>query len=224
MTQKEKLFNQWAEINHQIEAINGEKFMAYYAPGSLTVNEWKDAVSSANKKLERVKREKQIADFYLTEEGKLYKMTREAAQLQIYEEQKALHDSYERKVKEMVRNLLGDVFDVNFSHSRLEIGLVERYRHDMAVFKFGHDWDIYFGKEYFNAGFRFEMNYGTLGSFKLVYDLDRTTYLAGLAKFASSVDFLEELKAELKAFTTRYDELRSMDYDIDKELKDPKVA
>lgn len=109
----------------------------------------------------------------------------------------------EEKIKEMFNSVLGDDFLVKFksgySFYRIEIGL----KKDNTNVKFGHDFTISYTDNYkmdkgkFISNYELEMNYGTMGAYNMIDDLDRIKYIVAIGKVAGNKQLIDNLKKTL---------------------------
>ena len=104
----------------------------------------------------------------------------------------------------------------------MEIGIVEEIKNGHAWFVFGHAFSVYYDTPIFrNDKRKFQMNYGTMGSFDIFDNPIRTKYIIGMGEFLKNTENLEILKDSLYNYV---DELERIEDVLDKitcELKNP---
>lgn len=236
MTKKEEMYVRILNVKNDIKQVEGK------ANEMINVSEYMGTAAFYNyiskRKLYELEKELEIAKqalvdaqkkvardaWLLSEEGKAYTEQNEAEKKAVWEQILALRSETHQMLAEFVRNLLGEEFGVTrFSESNFQIGLIEKYDEDgepRALF--GHEFEVYFGYDRFftNPKFKFELNYGTMGSFDLGADVNRPKYLAALAKFAGSTQVNVTLKKALQEFSDKVDALRDKRYNLEKEYND----
>jgi len=188
----------------------------------------------AKKALEQAREAAARDAWFESEEGKTWKEAKLSERKAAYDEHYALEEAEREYTRKVVRELLGGEFDVTcFSlGSRFEVGLVEKVLDNgTPCAYFGHEFTVYFGKDekYMGNGnwertFRWELNYGTMGAFDLINDEKHVKYLVAMAKFASSDVVNNDLREHLKKSTERNMEISKRIYELDDELKNPKIA
>ena len=106
--------------------------------------------------------------------------------------------------------------------TNMEIGIVEEVKDGHAWFVFGHSFSVYYDTPIFHKDKRkFQMNYGTMGSFDIFDNPIRTKYVIGMGEFLRNTENLEILKSSLYNYV---EELERIEDTLDKigcELKNP---
>lgn len=223
MTRKEKLYKEWLDLRYEIQSINGTA-IPRTTPQSRTIAEWESFISSTIKFLRRLKEQQRVDEYWATEEGQARKKALEEEQMRIYYELEEWFEAGADGIHEMVWEHIGEDFDIRFGDSKIEIGLVEKYNDGEELrpcFYFGHSWDVYYGYDLLQKQFRFEMGSVGLGYFNLIEDKTRTRFIEGMAKFATDIAFLDQLKDELEYFDSSVRKLQKRIRAIDEELKNP---
>lgn len=239
MTQKEKLYFEYLTIKNSIYAVKGEtdkqinldefckKGRFWKEAKDSTVADLQRDIENAKRSLEQYKRDKKRDEWFATPEGAQWKQDKEAEIKHLYEQEQHLMDSALQYTSKVIQQLLGEQFDVTSFGSRcMTIGLVKEYAEDgRAKALFGHTFEVNFERDYFgDEKHRWELNYGTMGSFNLNEDNNtRTQYLVGLAKFASDKTTVPALRDYLHGYTDSLHTLSSACYDAQVELKNPSV-
>ena len=113
----------------------------------------------------------------------------------------ALEQNITKQIEELLKSNLGEEWGVKrLSSEILSFGV----REDETKFKFGQTIDINFGKRWYKGGGnRWEMNFGTTGTFKLNKEEDsvgRANFYIGVGKLLANEELLWELKKILHKF------------------------
>ena len=227
MTQKEKLANEYVELKKQYD---GENFLEtarenqiWWLTKEFKVIDLQDKIEAVRNAIEQKAKRLAKEAWYETEEGRAFKEQNEAARKQLQEQILELRESGFQHTRRVVKALLGEDFDVvSFGGRLMEIGIVKEYREDgTAEGLFGHDFEIYFDKDWHEDGYRWEMNYGSLGSFNIGKDDKRTAFLVGMAKFASDTTIVPALKEYLHGMLKSIEVLQDAGYKLEKEFENP---
>ena len=180
MTQKEKLYFEYLEIQNSIYAVKGEtdkqinldefcktgKF--WVTAKNSKVFELQQDIENAKKRLADAQLEQRKQAWFATDEGSQWKAAKEAEIKSLYDKELALLNEAHKHASSVVKQLLGAHFDVtSFGSRNMTIGLIKEYKEDgRAEAYFGHTFDVYYERDYFNGNkARWELNYGTLGAF-----------------------------------------------------------
>ena len=230
MTRKEKLAQEYIELKKQFD---GEDFkegltqhQIWYLTKEFKACELEFKIEAVRRQLAaKAEREAKEA-WFETPEGKAWKESNEKAQKENWDAQVVLRRAAHEYTRIMVRSILGDEFDVTrFGSGSFEVGLVKEYlENGTPVAHFGHEFTVGFENDWLTEDFRWEMNYGCMGSFKLGKDENRTKFLVGLATFASSPIVSGCFKEKMKEFANEYDKLRKEGYRLEEEAKNLKIA
>lgn len=230
MTQKEKLAHEYVELKKQFQGEdfveNARENQIWYLTKEFKVVDLEEKIQAVRRSIElKAEREAKEA-WFETPEGKTWKEANEKARKENWDAQVALRQQAYEYARTQVRSLLGNDFDVTrFSFGCFEVGLVKEYREDgTGVAHFGHDFTVYFENDWFSKKFKWELNYGCMGSFELGQNMNRAKFLMGLATFANSSVISGGFKEKMKEFTDKYDELKKEGYRLEKEEKELKVA
>ncbi len=229
MTQKEKLAHEYIELKKQFD---GENFKAgltqhqvWYLIKEYKVIELEEKIEAVHRALEEKAAREAKEAWFETPEGKAWKESNERARKENWDAQLELRKQAYEYARNQVRSLLGNDFDITrFGFGCFEVGLVKEYREDgTPKAHFGHEFEVYFGNDWFAKGFRWELNYGCLGSFKLGQDMNRAKFLMGLATFVNSSVINGGFKEKMKEYTDKNDALRKEGYRLEKEEKELKI-
>lgn len=234
MTKKEALANMYITLKKEFD---GDEFNSNlncnkvcYLKSQFKAYQLEDKIEAvkraiADKKL-RLKKEA----FYETEAGKIYKKNIEDRMNLLISVRKSLIRSVEDFVQTYLDKNLGDGWICQFSHGyddcRMTIGLKAvnpEYIEKNFTFEFGHEFDIYWDKDYFGKGKRFEMSYGTLGAFDLENNKLRPKYLLGMGKFCSDTSFITKLSNEFDEVNTKLMEIGKSIDELNKKYENPEM-
>ena len=236
MTTKERLYKELISVKNEINTVKGESekninldeyvnsWEFQRIASTRKVFELENQLEGAKKEIERAKKEVARQAWFETEEGKAFKEANDKARKENWEAQVALRKEAEDYARSQVRAILGNDFDItSFGFGCFEVVLVKEYREDgTPVGHFGHEFNVYFENDWFKKGFKWELNYGCLGSFELGQDVNRTKFLTGLATFAGSSVVSGGFKEKMKEYTDKNDALRMEGYRLQEEAKNPK--
>jgi len=205
MTRKEKLANEYLALRKEFD---GDDFRPGLTDNQVwyLVREFK--VCQLESKIESVKHaiaEKELRlkreVYYDTPEGNAYKANIELEIDNYRKDYKKMHDEFEdwivNEVNKMIPGGWGARLSIGYMFGNVEIGLINRNSDKNAKFEFGHTFTIYFDAYSFGKKSpRFDLNYGSLGSFNLFNDETRPVYLNGLATISNNKEWLQLLMAK----------------------------
>ena len=227
MATKESLYKEYIELKNKLNALWGNELIdinsiSPYHYNKYTKAELENKISAVEYEYEREAERIRTEQYYNTADGKLVKESLE----------KNINDVKEARSQYIIgatKKVDGAEWGVEYylGSSCVNIGLVEKVKDGFNSLYFAYGFTLYYDS-YFNAKPRFEMNYGTTGSFKLLSDegLLRCKYLMGMAKFANDEDKLKELRVILDDFVKEYKrfdiELRGLEYDLSHPLEEKK--
>lgn len=233
MTPKEKLATEYLNLKKQLDGDNFKENITENQVWYL-VKEFK--VENLKYKIEVVKRaieDKAIQikkeAYFATSEGQAYKKEIEDCLETYHKAWKEIHNSFKnwiiKKVNEMIPgNWTANLSLSSFMSGNVEIGLVNRDPEKDYSMQFGHTFTIYFdGYNFGKKAPRFDLNYGTLGSFNLFDDETRPLYLTGLATISNNKEFLQLLMAK---FIEKCTDIKNISEQIDilnKKLDNPEI-
>lgn len=232
MTKKEKLATEYIELRKKFD---GPDFQEQARSNQVwyLIKEFK--VCDLECKIEAVKRA--IADkelrlkkeaYFETPEGKAYKEdleTKITANIQAYQ---ALRNEFQNWVITEVNNMVPGNWTANvsfgYNSGNITIGLVNRDPKNNYEMQFGHDFTIYYEPyTYKHNGPRFELNYGTLGSFDLFNDETRPVYLNGLATISNNKEWLLTLMDKFIDHIAVANDLTKIREDLRNQLNNPNI-
>lgn len=226
---KEKIYLNILQVRNEIKVLKGEKsidldqythtlnFASYARHRKL--HELETEYEIALEALDAEKKDAARREWLNTEEGKAALEAHNKAITDIRKQSEELREQASNHVRAFVQNLLGTDFDFEYFNERgFSVGLVKEYNaNNIPVTYFGHSFQVYY--DYVFGKFQYELNYGTMGSFELGVDINRTKFLEALGKFAKSC-FDNDLKEYLKAFNVQARRLREEEYKLEREFKD----
>ena len=237
MSQKEKLIRQYFALKHRFDL--NEPGCSKVCPSEPTpadirymskefkVMELEYKISAVESSLRRQAVRIERENYFATEEGKLAKENAENEKANLWTQHKNLIIELENWLNKELHYLFGDnwkcKFNTGYKSIHGEIGVKNRDpEREGFNFEFGHSFDIYFDLDNFGKqNPRFEMNYGTLGSFDLFEDTYRSEYLEGQGKFANNKKLLKDLFDKMMNIEKRNEIIENKINEIDEFLKNP---
>ena len=221
MTQKEKLYKEFVIAKNKLNALKGEAliggdnieeyFNSYNFSNSAshhTKEEIKGMIHNVNIAYDDEVNKLRVENYFNTEEGKAEK---ENLTKQI---EKGINERHELIVSttividSFIKEWLGDDWGCGLvGTSSIQIGIVDNIAENKANhFYFGHSFTLLYN-DYFVKNDRFDMTYGSMGSFSLLDESKesdlRCKYLLGMGKFSCDKEKLTELKNILKDFCAK---------------------
>ncbi len=234
MTKKEKLATEYINLKREFDGNDFKENITENQIWYLT-REFKivhletkiEAIKRAIKEKElRLKREA----YFATPEGQTYKKEIEDRLETYRRELKDINNSFEnwiiKKVNEMAPgNWTAKLSIGSYGSSHVEIGLVNRDPERNFTMQFGHEFTIYFDDYNFGKKApKFELNYGTLGSFDLFNDETRPLYLNGLATISNNKEFLQLLMAKFIENCNNVKKISKQMDELERKLNNPVIA
>jgi len=229
MTKKERLYREWIELRNQLKDqhfIDVEKMCNRYKYNEYRVNELEHHIEMATVALKnqdiRLKKEA----YFETPEGQAFKTDIEAKLEKYHQDYRKLHDEFESWIISEVNRMIPGGWtarlSLGYKGGNVEIGLVNRDPERNFPMQFGHEFTIYFDSYSFGKKSpRFELNYGTLGSFDLFNDETRPIYLNGLATISNNREWLQLLMAKFIEITQKADKLSQYGDELKNKLNNP---
>jgi hypothetical protein len=246
MTKKENLYFELLKIKDEVSM---KKYNSYFKLMSAeefantpkfrkeadyhTVAQIEEEMKIWQKQLDEINEKEAVKNWLETDEGKAYIKERQDRIEGYYAEARKLMDEARIHVSKVIKELLGDEWDVTrLSDGNMEIAIVEKYTEDgRPVGLFGHEFEISYGHDWtFHKGeskvfYRWEMNYGTMGTFKLDGDNNtRARHLIGMGKFAADTTVVPELKEYLQTMAKTIYDNEKIVWKLEKEIKEPKMV
>ena len=229
MKQKEKLIRQYYALKHKFD-MNENCIRPWPAEPSekdvismsreFKVNELEYKIESVENALKKQSIRIESEKYFATDEGKKDKENVENKIANLNTKQKNLVIEFENWLNVEIRYMFGDSWLTRVSFGwksvNIEIGLKNIHpENSYDIFEFGHSFNIHFDLDNYyiekNKKPRFEMNYGTMGSFDLFDDTYRSLYLEGLGRLANNKVMLQNIFYKCNEYTIE-------DYNIEKEI------
>ena len=231
MKQKEKLIRQYYALKHKFD-INENCIRPWPVEPSekdiismsreFKVNELEYKIESVENALKKQSIRIESEKYFATEEGKKDKENVENKIANLDTKQINLVIEFENWLNTEIRYMFGDSWLTRVSFGwksvNIEIGLKNIHpENSCGIFEFGHSFNIHFDLDNYyiekNKKPRFEMNYGTMGSFDLFDDTYRSLYLEGLGRLANNKVMLQNIFDKCNEYTIE-------DYNIEKEISE----
>lgn len=192
--------------------------------GKLSKSEISSEFAYAQERYKQMVMERNMKRFYGTEEGAIYKETLEKEKTDLQGQYRDLKEKSRNEVDAMVKEWLGERWGVPFFFgTNFEVAL---YNENGKIF--GHDFTIYlehpFTEERTFENSTISVNYGSMGSFNVVEDVDRREYLSGMSKFVNDMEKIESLRKYLFVVVTKMDSLCDAIKQKEFELKNPPLV
>ena len=247
MRQKEILIREYFALKHAFDVNEGDNAIAIFpaVPSDEEIESFSRAfkVIDLQDKIEAVKNaiEKQtdkikIREYFETEEGRKFKTDMETKISNLREIYKSVENSYIEKISNLISNFLGNRFTsiVNFNPDscHIEIGLknTDKDRKNFE-FEFGHSFNLHYGirgfynkeTQKYEREYSLRMNYGTLGEFDAMKDLNRIYYLEGLGKFVADYKIKFNIQTFIKGAISELSKIKLDVKKYDNMLKNPKI-
>lgn len=204
--QKADLIKEIVEIKEKIN----ENLETPFAPMAETMRlskykkfELENELECAKTRLDLSIKEKARREWLKTDEGKKAIEEYEKKENEIHEKLKEYASNSMEKVRNLIKEFLGERWSCNGDTRYMYVGLLEKgveTPEHSGHFIFGHTFDLYFDHDYaYENGMEGEtfvprINYGCLGAFKPMNDEDRVEFLNGLAKFSGNKELINELR------------------------------
>ena len=244
MTQKEALHYETIQIQNEIRTIQGKaeeninldtyvdtpNFKKY--ADRRTKVELEKELAIAKEALKAAQKKAAVEKWLASEEGKEYIQSRKNTIENLYKENREKMEEARAYVSKFIKFLLGEQWDVTrFGDDRMEVAIIDKYSEDgTPVGLFGHEFNVYFGHDWKFTNdsvaetYRWEMNYGTMGSFNLDEDNStRVQHIIGMGKFAEYTSKSTELKDYLQSLAKELYGRHKLIYNIEKEIKNPVI-
>lgn len=231
MTKKERLYREWIAIRNQLKdqsPIDVEKMCDRYKYNDYKIYELEHNIEMANAALHAQEIRIKTEAYYATPEGQEFKSNLEELIEKNHKEYRALHDEFQDWIISEMNSMCPGGWTARLSlgwkSGNVEIGLVNRDPERNFPMQFGHEFTIYFDSYAFGKKSpRFELNYGTLGSFDLFNDETRPLYLNGLATISNNKEWLQLLMAKFIEYTQKANKLSEEVDEMNKKLKNPNI-
>ena len=232
MTRKEKLATEYIELRKKFDGPdfqeNVRSNQVWHLIKEFRACDLEDKIKAvehaiADKEL-RLKREA----YFETPEGKAYKENLEAKITANITEYREICENFQNWVISEVNNMVPGNWTVRcsfgYNNGNITIGLVNRNPKNNYEMQFGHDFTIYYEPYTYKSNEpRFELNYGTLGSFDLFNDETRSVYLNGLATISNNKEWLKNLMNKFAENIKKVNALQKLRDELRYQLDNPEI-
>ncbi len=197
MGQKEKLAIEYIELKKEFDGSEFKENLRanqiWWLVKEFKVVDLKDKIEAVKSAIKEREKKLKIERYYDTPAGSEKKAELESKKDAKHNEYRELFDNTANKITEFIKSLLGNDWEAVSSMSgygaHIEVGLKNRDPKRNYAIEFGHDFDIYCNHDLFKENeFSYEINYGSLGSFKPTEDNYRVKFLLGLGQFSADND------------------------------------
>lgn len=234
---KLKLYREFAELNNRIidmgytangfDAkidISDEEMMLKHA-NYHSLKELKYSIKQAKSVLENLEFNKRYSEYINTDEGREHMRRLDEAIATGKEILKSCSKEYSDKFNKLIADNLGKSWGAKtYDGFNVEIGLYEN--DNRQFFEFGRSFNVWVYDRIRRSGWDepLRMSYGTTGAFSLSDDANndrQPEYLAGMAKFANTKILQDAIKALMKEFSEKYDDMTESLSKLNAERKNP---
>ena len=221
MTPKEKIYAQIIDVKNEEREILGlkptdkERELANGFARNHTIKELEDDLAYAQVRLATTKHKAKIDAFFATEAGVQYQAELEAK----HDSLMAAYEDYKittlRWLRDFLDKTVGSVWKIrSFCNTGFTLQMCDE--NDKALF--GHS--IYYHYSSFED--RFEINYGSFGSFDPTSSPYRAAYLKGMAMLADPA-IATDMKKVLMDYSMQCERIREEEYNIKSQLQNPPI-
>lgn len=242
MTIKEKLYKEYIIIYNKVCELNGKEPLECNEEFFNSARFQREARTKSKDELRvNISYQKQayedevmrlrIENYFNTEEGKILKEDIEKRLKNIYEARRTYIRETENEIEQTIKSWLGEQWGICLNNSNMKVGIVKEVRYDenknkWNSFHFGLDFGIYFDNYFYREEDgeikRFEMNYGSMGSFNLSEPNNlRSQYLLGMGMFSTDRERLESLRKRLTEYVNVLNKWNDEAYKLKEKLANP---
>ena len=229
MTKKLRLATEYCEL-HRI--FDGPSFNEHiYNPENIarkfTVADLETKIDSVKSAIVQKQHKEKIEHFYTTPEGIQFKAEREAMRNSFIEQNKEIVKTFTNWLNDEIQSEYGNkwISDIRAGSYDFDIEIGIRNcdsSRPVSKFEFGLSFTIRFDSYNFGKGTpKFEMNYGTLGSFDILNDKNRKMYLYGMGCMSSDKMFLQTLLKKCNEYQKTIKANMEQIYALDEIIADP---
>lgn len=232
MTKKEKLANQYIELRKEFDGPDFKENISdnqvWYLTRNFKVWQLEDKISAVKRAIEEKEIRLKKEAYFATPEGQVFKQNIENEISKSRETYRNVKNEFENWISTEVNNMVpgnwGANLSIGYMSGNVTIGLLNRDPDRNFEFQFGHDFTIYFDSYSFGKKKpRFELNYGTLGSFDLFEDETRPLYLNGLATISNNKEWLQILMAKFIEYVKKLTTISKEIDELGKKLNNPNI-
>ena len=234
---KLKLYREFAELNNRIidmgYTANGfdakidisDEEMMLKRANYYNLKKLKYSIKQAQSILENLEFNKRYSDYINTDEGREHMQRLDAAIKTGEEMLESCRKEYNSKIDKLIADNLGKSWGAKTVDGfNVEIGLYENDKREF--FEFGRSFNFWVYNRISRNGWDepLRRSYGTTGAFSLSDDTNndrQPEYLLGMAQFANSKLLQDTIKALMKEFNEKYDELTESLSKLNDERKNP---
>lgn len=221
MTPKEKIYAQIIDVKNEERIILGltpndkERDLANGFARNHTIKELEDDLAYAKLSLAVTKHKAKVDAFFATEAGVKYRAELEAK----HESLMAAYEDYKTTTLRWVRDFLDKVVGCEWKiRSFCNTGFTLQMCDENDNALFGHDIDYHYSS--FEG--RFEINYGSFGSFDPTASPYRSAYLKGMATLADPA-VAKDMKKILMGYSKQCARIRKEESNIKSQLQNPPI-
>lgn len=234
---KLKLYREFAELNNRIidmgYTANGfdakidisDEGMILKHANYYNLKELKYSIKQAQSVLENLEFNKRYSEYISTDEGREHMQRLDAAIATGNEILMSCRKEYRDKFNKLIADSLGGNWGAKtIDGTHLEIGLYENDKREF--FEFGRSFNVWPHMRIRGNGWDepLHMSYGTTGAFSLSDDASngrQPEFLAGMAKLVNSKHLQDAIKALMKEFNEKYDDMTEGLSKLEAERKNP---
>lgn len=221
MTPKEKIYAQTIDIKNEERAILGlvpidkEKSLANGYARNHTIKELEEDLAIAQQRLAATRHKAETDAFFNTEAGIAFKEELEAKRESLMAAYEDCKTATLRWLREYLDKTVGGEWKIrSFCNTGFTLQMCDENEKSL----FGHDIDYH----YSSFEDKFEMNYGSFGSFDPTASPYRSAYLKGMATLADPV-IAKDMKKTLMDYSKQCEKIRDEEYNIKKQLQNPPI-
>lgn len=230
MGKKEKLANEYINLRKELDGNDFKPGLAenqvWYLVKVFKVYQLESKIEVVKNAIADKKHRLAIEAYYETAEGQAYKEDIEAKIEKCDQDYKSICNEFQDWIISEVNNTFPGGWtaklSIGYKSGNVEIGLINRDPERKFDMHFGHSFTIYFDSyEFDKKAPRFELNYGTLGSFDLFNDETRPLYLNGLSKISNNKEWLHLLMTKFIHYIKEANKLSEYVHELNNKLKNP---
>ena len=228
MANKQKVFKQLTELAKEEASLSGIFYAGFSEDfyHTHTTNDMILRIEQIERRIARVKHEKEIEKWYGTDDGaKWYKTKKD----RLNEIKKTIVNSLsvlKEEVSPLILNELGEGWGItNMEEKQIIISLLE----EDGSSKFGHYFELtWYNNEWydnpdFSKKFHLSFNYGMMGSFDIDENPDRVKLVLGMAKLLGNKELIGKLNKIIGDYSVQRELLTREKFEIQEELRNPPV-
>ena len=232
MTKKEKLATEYIELRRKFDGPdfqeNVRSNQVWFLTKEFRACDLEDKIEAVKRAITDKELRLKKEAYFETPEGKAYKENLEAKITANITEYREICENFQNWIISEVNNLVPGNWTAHcsfgYNSGNITIGLVNRNPKNNYEMQFGHDFTIYYEPYTYKSNEpRFELNYGTLGSFDLFNDETRPIYLNGLATISNNKEWLKNLMNKFAENIKKVNTLQKIRDEFRHQLDNPEV-